>query len=161
MYELVTASLASPCDSLIRTEIHQGVLVAHISIASIKDKQASLLRQSLLTLAKERRGRLALDLSSVNDFTCAWINVMLEVTRACRRENWDLAIFGLKGNARDILRATHLDRKMTICITRDDALGKLGIDQPTMWERLVGNFSAPAPHSAQPDSAPSEHTQAA
>jgi anti-anti-sigma regulatory factor len=144
-----------------RTEIHQGVLVAHISVACIKDKQAGLLRQSLLAMVKERRGRLALDLSNVTDFTCSWINVMLEVTRACRRENWDFAIFGLRGTARAILRATHLDRKMTVCSCRDEALGKLGIDQPTMWERLVGNFTNPAPDASQPDLHPAQQAQAA
>lgn len=161
MYELVTAPTAGPCDTLIRSEIHQGVQVVQITIASIKDKQAGLLRQALLSMVKERRGRVALDLSSVKDFTCAWINVMLEVTRACRRENWDLAIFGLKGTARDILRATHLDRKMTICWSRDDALGKLGIDQPTMWERLMGNFLGAANDATPSEGSTAEQAQAA
>lgn len=139
----------TPGDALVWSEVHQGVTIAHISIASIKDKQAALLRQSLIALVKERRGRVALDLSSVTDFTCAWINVMLELTRACRRDNWDLAIYGLHGPTRGILRATHLDRKMTICPNRDEALGKLGIEQPTMWERLIGGARPPQPN-AQP-----------
>lgn len=137
MYEVVPAGQINEVDSLLGSEIHQGVLIAHVQVASIKDRQASILRQSLLALAKERHGRLALDLSNVQDFTCAWINVMLEVTRACRKEDWDLAIFGLKGAARDILQATHLDRKMTFCSDRTEALGKLGIEQPTAWERIV------------------------
>lgn len=138
MYEVVTAGPVNQVDGLLSSEIHQGVLIAHVSIACIKDKQAALLRQSLLALVKERRGRVSLDLSNVKDFTCAWINVMLEVTRACRKENWDLAIFGLRGTARDILRATHLDRKMTICSGRQEAMEKLGIEGPTIWERLLG-----------------------
>jgi anti-anti-sigma regulatory factor len=137
MYQVVTAGPLNQADTLLATEIHQGVLIAHVNVACIKDKQAAILRQSLLAVVKERRGRVALDLSSVKDFTCAWINVMLEVTRVCRKENWDLAIFGLKGAARDILRATHLDRKMTICFDRAEALGKLDIEPPTAWERLV------------------------
>ncbi len=148
MYEVVNASTMTPGDALVWSEVHQGVTIAHISIASIKDKQAALLRQSLIALAKERRGRLALDLSSVSDFTCAWINVMLELTRACRRDNWDLAIYGLHGPTRSILKATHLDRKMTICPNREEALGKLGIQQPTIWERFVVGFKGEEPSAA-------------
>ena len=136
MYELVQAHVVSPHGALLESSVHQGVTVARISIASMKDRQAAALQAALLSLAADRHGRLALDCSLLKDFTCAWINAILEVTKVCRSAGWDLAIFGLTGPARDILRATRLDRRMTLCLTRAAALSSLGVEQPSSWEHL-------------------------
>jgi anti-anti-sigma regulatory factor len=144
MYDVVQPHVVSPEGTLLESAVHQGVTIAKVSIAAIKDRQAAVLQEALMTLVADRHGRLALDCSNLKTFTCAWINALLNVTKACRAADWDLAIFGLTGPARDILRATQLDRRMTICVTRAAALEALGIEQPSNWELLFEQYNAAA-----------------
>ena len=136
MYEVVRSHLDCQHGTLLESSVYQGVTIARITAATINDSHAAELEEHLLALAHERHGRLALDCSGLKNFTCAWIRSLLEVTKLCRALNWDFAVFGLKGPARDILRATHLDRRITISRSRTEALDMLGIEKPSSWEGL-------------------------
>jgi anti-anti-sigma regulatory factor len=136
MYEVVQPNIVTHQGTLLESCVHQGVVIARVTTSAIRDRQASMLGEALSELVREHHGRLAIDCSNVRDFTCAWINQLLGLTRMCRERNWDCVVFGLKGPARDILRSTRLDRQMTLCSGRGEALAKLGIEQPSNWEAL-------------------------
>lgn len=136
MYEVVQSHGDCQQGTLLESTVHQGVAVARVTISSIKDGEAAVLYKHLHKLAKHQAGRLVLDCSAVTGFTCSWINSLLKITKMCRNQGWDLAIFGLTGPARDILRTTQLDRQMTVCVDRGQALTVLGIEQPSAWSTL-------------------------
>ncbi len=140
MYEVVQSHSDCQQGTLLESTVHQGVAVARVTIASIKDGEAAVLYKHLHKLAKQHAGRLVLDCSMVTGFTCSWINSLLKVTKMCRGQGWDLAIFGLTGPARDILRTTQLDRQMTVCADRAQALTVMGIEQPSAWDALFASL---------------------
>ena len=144
MYEVVQPNIVTHQGTLLESCVHQGVVIARVTTSAIRDRQSELLGDSLRDLAREHHGRLAIDCSNVRDFTCSWINQLLNLTRLCREMEWDCVVFGLKGPARDILRSTRLDRQMSLCSGRGEALAKLGVEQPSNWEALfAGEGSGP------------------
>ena len=145
MYEVVQSHFDCQQGTLLESTVYKGVTVARVTSASVKDGESIVIYKHLHKLAKHQAGRLALDCSALTGFTCSWINSLLKVTKMCRNQGWDLAIYGLTGPARDILRTTQLDRQLTVCDDRDQALAVLGIEPPSPWQI----FAAPDHHFAQ------------
>ena len=88
--------------------------VIHIECPAVRERQAAALADQLYLIAERSRGKVMLDLGKVTAFSCAWINVLLEVSRRCRSRGGGLVLTGLRSPAAHTLRQMGLERQFTI-----------------------------------------------
>lgn len=88
--------------------------VVHVLCPAIRERQAAALADQLFLIAERSRGKVMLDLSNVAAFSCAWINVLLEVSKRCRSRGGGLVLTGLRTPAAQTLRQLGLERQFTI-----------------------------------------------
>jgi anti-anti-sigma factor len=88
--------------------------VIHIECPAVRERQAAALADQLYLIAERSRGKVMLDLGKVAAFSCAWINVLLEVSKRCRSRGGGLVLTGLCSPAAHTLRQMGLERQFTI-----------------------------------------------
>ncbi|MEI7658449.1 MAG: STAS domain-containing protein [Phycisphaerae bacterium] len=88
--------------------------VVHIQCPAVRERQAAALADQLYLVAERSRGKVMLDLTKVAAFSCAWINVLLEVSKRCRSRGGGLVLTGLCTPAAHTLRQMGLERQFTI-----------------------------------------------
>ncbi len=114
--------------------------VVSLCCTKIEESQCDGLHSYLLGLARNSGGRLALELAGVRNFSCAWINAMMELTRECRALGGQLVLFGLRTEHRTILERTGLARQMTVASSRTRALELLGSATIAPWRLAVARL---------------------
>lgn len=83
-----------------------GVVTVHAS--RVHEPQARLLAEQLTKIVAQVEGRLALEVSAVTQFTCAWINTLLDLAKACTQVGGELLLVGLPRAAKSLFRRAGL-----------------------------------------------------
>lgn len=88
----------------------------------LREAHAAQLGPELIALARLTGGRLALDMTQVTDFSCAWINAMLAASQHCEQFGGRLAIMSLSPRLESLLRETGLHRQLYLAGSVKEAL---------------------------------------
>ncbi|MBL8875433.1 MAG: STAS domain-containing protein [Phycisphaerae bacterium] len=88
----------------------------------LREAHAAQLGPELVALARLTGGRLALDMTQVTDFSCAWINAMLAAAQHCEQFGGRLAIMSLSPRLETLLRETGLHRQLYLAGSVKEAL---------------------------------------
>lgn len=100
--------------SLMTVEDINGMHFARIDIPAVRERQAYVLTDPLCGLADRANGRVTLDLTKVAAFSCAWINVLLTVSKRCKSKGGNLTLVGVSLQAQQLLRQMGLQKQFTI-----------------------------------------------
>lgn len=137
----VPGATISPDDSTMFTVGRVGdSAVVSLCCTKIDEGQALGLRTYLLGLAHNCGGRLALELAGVRGFTCAWINVLIELSERCDAVGGKLVLFGLRREHMAMLAKTGLARRLTIVTCRTKALEMLGSATIAPWRLALARL---------------------
>jgi len=141
---------------------HVGsVSVVAVNFAVIRERQAQLLERPLSDIVDMARGKLAMDLSQVGSFSCAWINSLISLTRRCRSQGGDLVLFAMDSASSRTLRDTGLLSHLTLERDKLAALRRLGEEPAGGWRLAIARMldlpvaipeAATMPAPALPDS---------
>ncbi len=69
---------------------------------------------------------ILVDFEKVEYISSMGIGTLISMFRDIRSKNGQLILYGLQDGVKDIFDRTHLNKRLTMCDTRDDALNKLG-----------------------------------
>jgi anti-anti-sigma factor len=126
-------------------------LLAQVDCTVLREPQADRVVRELEPLVRRFRGRIALRVSGVVNFSCAWINALVHLSRACAQQGGRLVIFGGHRAFTELIRNTGLDRNLRLASTQDNAMRLLGepapglLDRAGRWLARAANPPHPAP----------------
>lgn len=101
-------------------------LLAAIECTALGDAQSERLLHDLRPLCTRFGGRLALEVSGVVNFSCAWINALLDLSDRCTRAGGRLVLVGPHREFTRLIRRTGLHRRIDIARSTADAFHRLG-----------------------------------
>ena len=120
-----TPAQGQPRDALMSVDRLPYATVIAFNVPNLRESHAAQLGPELVSLARLTGGRLALDMSKVSDFSCAWINAMITVAKQCEQSGGKLAIMALSPRLESLLRETGLHRQLYIAGSVKEALQRL------------------------------------
>ena len=77
-----------------------------IDVAPVRDEDVVSLSHRLTQIAGQSRGQLMLDLSSVEEFSTAWMRALSDLANACTTLGGELRFHGMCGKARKVFDDT-------------------------------------------------------
>lgn len=101
-------------DAFVGVRIEDQVAVASVLCSSVRERQASILNQTLQELAARHRGRVLLDLCGVGMISTACIADLLTLQEQCRALGGRFVLFGLAGDLAATLRETGILQKLNV-----------------------------------------------
>lgn len=116
------------------------VSVVAVSFPVIRERQAMLLQRPLSDLVDVAHGRVAMDLSQVGSFSCAWINTLIALTRRCRSQGGDLVLFAMDSASARTIRDTGLLSHLTLERDKFTALSAFGEAPAAGWRMAVARM---------------------
>lgn len=127
-------------DNALLNDREHGTSIVTVAMPSVLDRQARLLGNRLLELAHHASGRMILRIDAVRQFSSAWINEMLRLASHCDGLGGRLVVVGVNPAGMSILRATGLDRQLTLADDLPGAFETLGVGprKPSVFGRLFG-----------------------
>jgi anti-anti-sigma factor len=109
-------------DGLITVASMEGVALAFVAMATIRERQAEVLRAGLCEVAERAQGKLAVSLAEVSVLTSAGINALVAVHALCERHHGHLALFAMSKDLRRMLKVTRLDRTLVLADNAQEAV---------------------------------------
>lgn len=120
---------------------HLGnVSIIAVNFAVIRERQAQLLERPLSDIVDMAKGKVAMDLSQVGSFSCAWINSLISLTRRCRSQGGDLVLFAMDSASSRTIRDTGLLSHLTLERDKVGALKRLGEEPASGWRMAVARM---------------------
>ncbi|MFZ4575705.1 MAG: STAS domain-containing protein [Phycisphaerales bacterium] len=126
--------------ALCNTVSRSGVAVVNLVARSLRERQAFILQPHLNQVCDEYDGRLVIDASRVEQFTCAWVNCLITLSRRCRTLGGDLIIAGVPRYARDLFESTGLDKHLHLATTPEHAFAEFGLPSVSPWRLAVARL---------------------
>jgi anti-anti-sigma regulatory factor len=131
----------SALESLICIYRRGSAALLCVTTSRITDEGAWLIQGAAARTSACYDGRLAVDLSLVHDFTCSWINSMLEIDRVCWQHGGRLSVFGMRREMRDILALTGLAESLDVQPDEETALKSIGAWEAPAWQLAVAKLT--------------------
>ncbi|MGE3108583.1 MAG: STAS domain-containing protein [Phycisphaerales bacterium] len=125
-------------DAFIGVRIEDGAAVATVLCSSVRERQSSILRQTLDHLANSNGGRVLLDLCGVTNLSAACISNILSVQHACDAMGGKFVVFGLVGELADSLRQTGVLKQINLA--DDEAQARRVLSGKPSRHGLLGLF---------------------
>lgn len=116
------------------------IAVLGITCPALLDEQAQALAPALRDIATQSNGRMLVDLAGVGRFSCAWINTLIELTRACRELGGELVVVNVHPKAKQLLRSSELDRFLHLAPSRAAAFQALGHPVVAPWRLAIARL---------------------
>jgi|GEM_PF-6232107 len=101
-------------------------LVAAVESTALWDAQAERVLHELDPLCTRFQGRLAVEVSGVVNFSCAWLNALVELSERCAAAGGRLVVVGAHREFNRVVRRTGLARRIDVVRTEAEALHRLG-----------------------------------
>jgi anti-anti-sigma factor len=117
-------------DGLITFGGMESVALAFVAIPSVREHQATLVRERLLSLVDRAKGRMAVSLEDVGDMTSAGMNALVAVHARCKELGGHLVLFGMSKELRRMFKVTKLDREIVIVDTAHEAVRSFETQEP-------------------------------
>lgn len=124
MLAMDQAALAAR-DSLLTVAYRDGVAVATLLPAALRERAAMLFGRELNDLADRTGGRVVLVVPGGCDLSCAAINALLAATDQCERLGGHLLIVGLPPAVMRLLRSTGLSARLHFAASERQGLALL------------------------------------
>jgi anti-anti-sigma factor len=126
-----------------------GAVVATVSCAFLKERQAEVLKGYLADLVERHGGRVILDVGGIGQFSCAWINVLIGLTDRSREVGGEFMVVGFTREAKSMLRSTGLVKHLHLEPNTHAALRLMGQSSISPWRLAVSRLLAiPTPRGA-------------
>ena len=121
--------LATPSQSTVTTQVEDiiplsqnlmtvedlgGMQFVRIDCPAVRERQAYALTEPLNEVADRSNGRMTVDLNRVAAFSCAWINVLLSVSKRCHMRGGKLIVAGLSTQGRQMLKQMGLIKQFNL-----------------------------------------------
>lgn len=116
------------------------VAVVSLTCPAIREHQAQVLGRYLQELCEEVTGRVVLEVTGVAQFSCAWINTLLSLTRRCRALGGTMVVLGMAPKDEQVLRSTGLDKHLFLRSSRSAALAEFGAPSLAPWRLAVARL---------------------
>ncbi|MBX3410295.1 MAG: STAS domain-containing protein [Phycisphaeraceae bacterium] len=100
--------------TLFTLEEINGMNFVRIDCPALRERQAYALTDPLLGLADRAQGRVTIDMTKVAAFCCAWLNVMVELSKRCKQRGGELIITGLNQQSEHMLRQFGMHKQFKI-----------------------------------------------
>lgn len=117
-----------------------GAGVIALTCPALRERQAHLLAVYLADLAERLEGRLVLDVRGVSEFSCAWINAMLDLSARCVAHGGQLIVVGLSRPSRRMLASTGLLARLRVARCTNAALRRLGVPVLDSWRLTAARW---------------------
>lgn len=101
-------------------------LVAAVDCTVLWDAQAERVLHDLDPMCARFQGRLAVEVSGVVNFSCAWLNALMELSERCAKAGGRLVVVGAHSEFTRVVRKTGLTRHIDIVRTEAEAMHRLG-----------------------------------
>lgn len=95
-------------------EYAHGFAIATIAESSLREYFAQVVGNELLELAHRARGNIVLRHDLVWEFGSSWINELLRLAGHCSGLGGKLVVLGMSGRGAAVMKATGLDRRITL-----------------------------------------------
>ena len=133
------AVLSQSCN--VAMEMRGDTAVVSISSTSA-DPAASGVLAEVSRLARGARGKVVLDASQVRPINCAWLNLMIELTRQCRAMGGEMVVSGLCHDSRKAVRRSGLNPLLNVVAKPEEGIALIqGIRS---WVNLICSICPPA-----------------
>jgi len=130
----------TPPQSVVSVSHVGKAAVVSLNFPVIRERQANLLEGPLSDLCDLAQGRVAMDLSQVTSFSCAWINALICLTRRCRTQGGELVLFGMDAASARTIRDTGLLDHLVLERDKASALKALGEEPVSNWRLAVARM---------------------
>lgn len=148
-------------ESLLAVVNRHNVAIARLTCRVVRERQAQSLELELRKLCDDYEGRVILDVSTAPQFTCAWINTMILLTRKCRAMGGEFFVTGFERPTLGLFRSTGIDTHLHVVTSIEQAMGAFGMPHLSGWRlalaRLLELPLPPEPVTAAPASATWRH----
>lgn len=114
--------------------------VVRLFASSVGDKDAAMLARYLSDVASRNNHRLILHLAGVEQFSCAWINALIGLSKRCAQMRGGLVLVGLSRPNLRLLRSTGLMRYFMVATTEDEAAKLLAGESIAAWRILIARL---------------------
>lgn len=104
-----------------------GAAVGRVHAHNVGQREAPIIQEELLAVAKATGSRAALDLSRVTMMGSLALGTIVAITKECKADGGKLVLFGLSDQLHGLFKMSHLDRLLTIVQDEKAALKKLGV----------------------------------
>lgn len=123
------------------TEV-SGASVVRLEAPQLLELQSQLLSRHLGDLATRAGGRMVVDQSGIEKFSCSWVNELIALTRRCDAIGGRMAIFGFGHDAVRMLNASRLARQLHLARDQDEALDLIGCGAVKPWRLAIARVLA-------------------
>lgn len=131
-------------DPLSRTELSIArvgpATIISLACPQLHESQAEALEFSFREFVESSAGRLVVDMTAVANFSCAWINSLIQLSRECDRLQGRLVVVGLNHRHRRLLHETGLTRYLTLASTQHEALDLVGCPMISPWRLTIARM---------------------
>ena len=108
----------------LKTEWHDGVLVAEITANSLSEYESQVVQQAILTEAPKANYRVVADLAAVQFMSSAGLGMLVSLHKSCKAEGGKLVACNICKEIMGVLKMTHLDKLIVITEQRGKAIAK-------------------------------------
>ncbi|MBC7772185.1 MAG: STAS domain-containing protein [Pyrinomonadaceae bacterium] len=112
-------------DAFVGVRIEDEVAVATVMCSSVRERQAAILQQTLVELAKSHGGRVLLDLCGVGMLSTACIADFLALQEQCKQLGGKFVLFGLASELASTLRTAGVLKNLNLAADEHDARKQL------------------------------------
>jgi len=99
-----------------------GMVIAELQCQVVHERHSQVLLAMLQETAREHVGRMVIDLSKVQRFTCAWINAMIALSALCEQLGGKMWVVGADAKSKELFAVTHLDKRVNFAGSIEQAV---------------------------------------
>jgi anti-anti-sigma factor len=115
--------------------------VVTLACPAVREWQASVLAKYLSDVIENNRGRTVIvDVAGIGQFSCAWLNTLIELTDRVERMGGKLLIAGMPRDSRRLLKSTGLARRLHLTGSTSEALVLAGVAEIAPWRMAVAKM---------------------
>ena len=114
-------SVGSDLDVITVTAM-QSVAMVFFGMKEVRERQADLIQDKLIGVARGTQGRVAVSLAEVSVLTSSCINALVAVHGACQQLGGHLTLFALSEDLKRMIHVTKLDRTLVVVANAQEAI---------------------------------------
>ena len=125
---MTSAAIAQPSPETMFSFSRVGsAAVVTLACPAVREWQASVLSTYLSDVVEQHRGRAVIvDVGGITQFSCAWLNALIELSRRCERMGGQLVVVGMSRQSRNMLRSTGLLKHLRLAGNSQEACASAG-----------------------------------
>jgi len=136
-----SATLQNSQDTVFSFSRVGAAAVVTVACPSVREWQSSVLANYLNDVIDRNRGRAVIvDMSGIVQFSCAWLNTLIQLTERATKMGGSLMIVGFTRDTRRLMKSTGLLRRLNVHATTSEALAASGATDISPWRMTVAKI---------------------